>query len=100
MGNLEMLKKKYYLVPLSDINKSLLKKGQKIYLHDDMPALCVKLHPQILPYLGTVGKFKETGANWIDAVFDGKTILVCDAYASVMFAYDPIKSAQDGVQDE
>jgi len=81
----------YYMVSLNSINKNLLRAGQKVYLNDTFPASCVKLHPQILKYLGCVGKLKKNGdeysANWVEIEFDKEEITVCDSYLDVMFEY-------------
>lgn len=89
------LEKEYYIVDLEEC-KSKIKQGQLVWLKDDISAKCVKLHPQILPFIGDTGKIKDNGkkytANWIDVLFEDdegniKEVTVCDSYLNVLLKY-------------
>ena len=85
----------YFMVDLGGI-KSEIKIGQVVWLRDDISALCVKLHPSILNYIGDIGTFSKNGsefsANWSEIFFRDKNgedvlITVPDSYLEVMFKY-------------
>lgn len=85
----------HFMISLNGI-KGKIRVGQKVWLRDDISALCVKLHPQILNYIGDVGTFSKNGsefsANWSEIFFKDKNeedvlITVPDSYLEVMFEF-------------
>lgn len=91
MTKKDVLKNEYYMVSMENLDKKLLKAGQKVYLRDNFPASCLKLYPNILKHLDTVGKLKKDGkeytANWVEIEFEEEEKTIPDSYLDVLFEY-------------